>query len=124
MAIGLENGTLKVVDCCTGETLFEDSGAHSDSVSSIAFSADGRRLATGGRDRTIRVWDTETWATIGLPVEGHSDWVTSVAFSRNGQQLASASDDGTVRFVGRYTRKLCWKLFKWYIAEREGCVVG
>ncbi len=88
---------IEVVDCCTGETLFEDSEAHSDGVWSIAFSADGRRLATGGWDRTIRVRDTETWATIGSPVEGHSRCVTSVAFSRNGQQLASASDDGTVR---------------------------
>ncbi len=80
-----------------GETLFEDSEAHSSNLSCIAISADGRRLATGGRDKTIRVWDTETWATIGSPVDSHGLWVTSVAFSRNGQQLASASSDGTVR---------------------------
>ncbi len=67
VAIGLQNGGLKVVDCCTGETLFEDSEAHSDNVSCIAFSADGRRLATGGWDETIRVWDTET---VG------NDWLT------------------------------------------------
>ncbi len=52
VAIGLRNGTLKVADCCTGETLFENAEAHSGGVSCIAISADGRRLATapGGKN--------------------------------------------------------------------------
>ncbi len=66
-------------------------------VRPVAFSWDGRLLATGGSDGTILVWDTETWAAIGSPAEGHIRSVTSVAFSPSGQQLASASGDDTIR---------------------------
>ena len=72
------------------------SRAIQSSVNSVAFSPDGRLLASGSHDKTVRLWDTATGA-LQQTLEGHSDWVRSVAFSPDGRLLASGSDDETVR---------------------------
>ncbi|SLM37979.1 g-protein beta wd-40 repeats containing, partial [Lasallia pustulata] len=69
---------------------------HSDQVNSVAFSPDGKQLASGSDDETVRIWDVAMGATLQT-LEGHSDQVNSVAFSPDGKQLASGSDDETVR---------------------------
>jgi WD40 repeat protein len=69
---------------------------HSDIVNSVAFSPDGKQLASGSADRTIRLWETATGREL-LRFEGHRDNIHCVAFSPDGKTLASGSDDETIR---------------------------
>ncbi|KAL2884620.1 Vegetative incompatibility protein HET-E-1 [Ceratocystis lukuohia] len=69
---------------------------HSDYVTSVVFSNDGQRLASGSSDETVKIWDATSGACVQT-VEGHHRQVTSVAFSNDGQRLASGSDDRTVK---------------------------
>ena len=62
----------------------------------MAFSPDGKRLASASRDETVKVWDAATGQET-LTLKGHTGGVTSVAFSPDGKRLASASEDETVK---------------------------
>ena len=68
---------------------------HSDYVSSVAFSPDGKLIVSGSWDKTVRLWNT-TGKPIGQPFHINS-YVTSVAFSPNGKLIVSGSLDNTVR---------------------------
>jgi WD40 repeat protein len=64
-------------------------------VASLAFSADGMVLATGGAAGVIRLWDPLTGDEVRLSLRGHTDAVEEVAFAHVGRLLATASCDGT-----------------------------
>jgi WD40 repeat protein/type II secretory pathway predicted ATPase ExeA len=70
---------------------------HTRSVTALAFSPDGARLASASVDRTLRLWDAQTGAAVGEPLVGHTDAVMAVAYSPDGSRLASGSFDGTLR---------------------------
>jgi WD40 repeat protein len=71
------------------------SGHHSV-VDKVAFSPDGRILATVSDDKTVVLWDVARRTPLDRPMVGHHDKVASVAFSHDGQTLATGSTDKTV----------------------------
>jgi WD40 repeat protein len=70
---------------------------HTAVVRSLAFSADGRLLASGADNWDIRLWDMSSGAEV-RQLQGHIARVNSLAFHADGRTLASAGWDGTVRF--------------------------
>src|SRR4029079_10177412 len=82
-------------DPSSAQKLFSLKG-HRDYVLSVAFSADGKQLASGSQDKTIRVWEAVTGKEVRT-LMGHTAAVRSVAFSPDGKQLASGSLDETLK---------------------------
>jgi WD40 repeat protein/transcriptional regulator with XRE-family HTH domain len=70
---------------------------HTDAVSGVAFSRDGRTLASTSADRTIRLWDVRSRTPRGAPMNGHNGPVGGVSFSPRGGTVASAGADTTIR---------------------------
>ena len=69
-------------------------------VHAVAFSPDGKLLATGEGDGTVRAWNPATHRPVGAPLQtgnGPAGSVNVLAFSPGGTLLVSGGDDGTVR---------------------------
>src|SRR5437762_2490462 len=69
---------------------------HADLVYGVAFSPDGKTLASAGMDKTVKLWDVGTGKETAT-LTGHTNQVTRVAFSPDGKTLASGGDDHSVK---------------------------
>ncbi len=78
---------------------------HTDLVWSVAFSPNGKILASASWDETVRLWSVDTSKLLHT-LRGHTDVVNGIAFSPDGNTLASGSWDGTIRLWNPRNGKL------------------
>jgi WD40 repeat protein len=69
---------------------------HAGSIKDIAFSPDGKTLASASLDKTIKLWSVATGQPV-LSLEGHKNRCLTVAYSPDGLTLASGDDEGEIR---------------------------
>ncbi len=93
-------------------------------IEAVAFSPDGRLLATGGNDALIRLWNVSTGQEI-QSLNGHTDSVLNVVFSPDGRFILSQGNDRTVRLWDVSTGQELCRLVKfvngdWIVATPDG----
>lgn len=86
---------ITIWDARSGEDILTLRG-HTGPVDCIAFSRDGRKIASGSFDKSVKLWNGATGKEL-LTLLGHGNWIYRVAFRGDGRQLASASIDDTVK---------------------------
>src|SRR6266571_4105670 len=74
-----------------GTTLYTYRG-HSNGVNGVAWSPDGRRIASGSNDETVQLWNAADGGHVNT-YHGHSGPVNGVAWSPDGRRIASGSED-------------------------------
>ena len=95
---------------------------HHDWVQSVAFSPDGTKVLSGGKDNTLKLWETAT-GKILRTFSGHDSSVESVAFSPDGTKVLSGSFDKTLKLwetaTGRHVRTFSWSLLQPFSGHSE-----
>jgi serine/threonine protein kinase/WD40 repeat protein len=84
-------------------------------VWALAFSPDGKTLASGGEDRVVRLWDVTTGAVL-LELSGHNREVTGVAFSPDGRRLVSTTGEANE------SSNVPGEVKLWDLATGRGCL--
>lgn len=90
-----------------------DSLINTPSFTSIAFSADGRLLASSGSDKTIRIWNVSSGNELKT-FAGTAAQINSLALSPDSRLLVSASDDGATRILDLQTGETLCSLISLY----------
>jgi WD40 repeat protein len=98
----IDGRTVRVCDAATGKVLFT-LGKHPSGVNSVAYSPDGRRLASGSVDGTVKVWDADTAQE--MLAFHHAEGILGVAFSTDSRRLAAAAGNNIVKVWDLTTRK-------------------
>ncbi|TDD29099.1 hypothetical protein E1287_31600 [Actinomadura sp. KC06] len=82
---------------------------HTDHVYSVAFSPDGRTLASGGKDGTVRLWDVSAVRPVAV-LDDYPNQVEAVAYSPDGKLLAAAGMGATIQFWDTASRRAAFVL--------------
>ena len=100
-------GELRVIDAVNGKRQWKNTDFR-QTLSNVAFSMDGKQLATGGEDPELRLFSTEKGEAVGrVPFQWHNDCKESrepckpqgMAFSRDGRYVVLAATDKTIRVM-------------------------
>jgi WD40 repeat protein len=112
-------------DCTRGEIIIWDVAGnrigqpltgHPSRVRSLAFSPDGKMLASGDRNGSILLWDMDTFQPVKLPLIAHSGTVSSLVFSEDGKTLISTSYD--------YNEIILWDLATYDFEMLDGAIIS
>jgi len=82
--------TVQVWDATTGERTLTYHG-HTNGVQALAWSPDGKCIASGSWDTTVQIWDATNGRWV-FTYQGHADIVGSLAWSPDGARIASVDD--------------------------------
>jgi serine/threonine protein kinase len=95
-AAGAHDWAIALFDVRTPQEGIQLLEGHDNAVQTLAYSAKGPFLASGGADRTVKLWNPTSLNVIRT-YRGHPDFVTATAFAPDGRIIASASLDGSIR---------------------------
>jgi WD40 repeat protein/serine/threonine protein kinase len=92
---GTGNSAVAILDFASRKLLAELPGKR-PLIHAVAFSSDGKTIATGGDDRAVRIWNVETGEQL-RQLDGHFHDVFAAAYSPDGTRLATAGRDRIIR---------------------------
>jgi len=69
---------------------------HEGWVRAVAWSPDGKLIASAGEDKMVQVWEVSKGRQMGT-YRGHADWISMITWSPDGKRIASASKDNVVQ---------------------------
>ena len=100
----MEDESIRFRNIQTGEEV--SWSGHTDALSFVAFSPDGKCTVSASNDATICICNSDTGKMVLGPLEGHTDTVRSALFSPDRRRIVSTSDDATIRIWNSDTGKM------------------